>query len=191
MTARWTKRRTRDLSAVSLGAGAGTGAGAGAGAGAALGALALAALRIGPARQAACRAIQRDRRRAERAAVGFACLWAHSERRRFSRKRRGDETSARPVGIDDRQRPPLWTAVRRAKAAGATVTVKTKVNAYYRPAHHVRSDEAKPRMDLGLSAQCIRSAPDLLFMSASLRCRRRRSSRTSLRPFVGVPSRGR
>ena len=26
-------------------------------------------------------------------------------------------------------------------------------------------------MDLGLSAQCIRSAPDLLFVSASLRCR--------------------
>ena len=42
-----------------------------------------------------------------------------------------------------------------------------------------------------LSAQCIRSAPDLLFVSASLRCRRRRSSRTSLRPFVGVPSRER
>ena len=56
---------------------------------------------------------------------------------------------------------------------------------------NVRSDEAKPRMDLGLSAQCIRSAPDLLFVSASLRCRRRRSSRTSLRPFVGVPSRER
>ena len=56
---------------------------------------------------------------------------------------------------------------------------------------NVRSDEAKPRMDLGLSAQCIRSAPDLLFVSASLRCRRRRSSRTLLRPFVSVPSRER
>jgi len=46
-------------------------------------------------------------------------------------------------------------------------------------------------MDLGLSAQCNRSALDLLFVSASLRCRRRRSSRTLLRPFVSVPSRER
>ena len=35
--------------------------------------------------------------------------------------------------------------------------------------HNVRSDEAKPRMDLGLSAQYIRSAPDLLFESTALR----------------------
>ena len=78
--------------------------------------------------------------------------------RRNHVNRRETALAPRPPRLANRKRAPVHPGRPRcAESAGASQCLagKTAGSVEIRSTRNVRSDEAKPRMDLGLSAQCI------------------------------------